>query len=681
MSRKDTDDVVDDESRPRRPGFPIDLTRILRALLRGKWWLAAAAVIGGLSGYLIAKYVVQHTYESTASLRYEGFPGGDVGDAQRELPSLVSVAHSAAIMTPLRERMDLEEASLDLMQRMVQVQSDPGSGLVSFTTTGDSPERAAEMANAVVQVFLDYHRERRGASLSDEIRSLGERLEAGNTQLAEARRVYDTFREGHGITDLTVEQEQAIEQAADLRSQADLARADIEGLEARVRQLQGALSRTPRTQTVTAGPSTQRQRLTELQQRLREARAQGLGEEHPMVASLATQVETLESQGTGGSATRSAPSGLYDQLSGNLSTARTELEATRQRHVSLEQLAVAAQARTNRFSTIEGQAAGLLAQVNVKQALVNELSEQKARIEDQLRDIQTGFRVVSEGRPPESAVPTKRKWAVALGLPFVFVSIMMSMLVYRELRGFLVQTPVEVAFWGNGPVIGTTTWPRNPRALLDLIADMDDFAPEATGTMLVLGVNDAERELAGEIAAQLNHDWSSTTLIDVPVLGILTPGGDHELPPPTSEGYLDDDPISGEIHDGPTELSLAHGSGLALYDGPTEISSYVAGELGAEVEDLDGRLVCTAWSGSPEGQALRRAARLADRVLVVVTSNAHKATALAGMGTRLGRDQAVGFVLIGVTDATSKLPDRAGPVEAFWRPAKPPQSSSQAGGR
>ena len=674
MSRYD-DDVADDEqAKPSRPGLPVDPHRVLRALLRGKWWLLVAAVIGSGIGVLIAKFVVKHSYESTASIRYEGFPDDDPREAQRQLPAMVSITHSEPILSRLRDRMGLGEASIDLMRQKVQVESDTGSGLVQFTTTGDSAEQSAEMANALVEIFLTHHREQRSENLREEIASLDERIGAAERELQSARRTYDGFREMHGITDLTAEQEQAITQAAELRSDADLAQAEVQALEARVQQLEQALAETPRMTAVATGDSRGQRRLRELEQRLDEARGQGLSDSHPQVQALQRQVDALRRGGgsSSGGGTRMSVNSLHEQTQTSLAEARTELESARRRQQSMQTLAQQAQERTNRFSTIEGQAAGLLAQVNVKEALVNELNQRRARIENSLRDVQTGFRSVADARPPESAVPSKKKWVVAAGIPMAFMTIMIGMLLFRELRGLRVQTPKEVAWWGNGPVIGTTTWPRDPRALIDLIADMDDYAPDARGTMLVVGATDGENELATEIASQLNHDWSSTTLIDVPVVGALPPGKGSDPPPPrgADDDYDDDDDvISGEIHDAPSAMVLRddpHDLALAGMDSPTEVDGIPAIHAPpTTVENPQERLVCTAWSG-PEGQSLRRAARLADRVLAVVASNTLPATELAQQKIRLGRSHAVGFCLIAVTDDVARLPDRSGPVEEFW---------------
>lgn len=673
MSRRsvdrDDDAPAGDERKATRPGLPVDAHRLVRVLKRGKWWLALAGILGAILGVAIAKLAIEHTYEATASIRYEGLPGQESHEAQRDLPSLVSITHAEPMMIALRERMGLDDASVELMRHLVQVQSDAGSGLVSFTTTAESAARAAEMANALVELFLEHHRDRRRVEVRAQLASLTERIEAAQRELRAARSRYDGFREQNQITDLSAEQEQAITQAAELRSEADLALAEVEALEARVTQLQGAIERTPRMQAVSSGSSADATRLRELRARLSEARS-SRSDEHPEVQALTRQVDSLERrvQRRGGGSTRMGVSSLHTSLRTSLAEAETELEAARHRAESLGALAEQAATRTNRFSAIEGQAATLLAQVNVKQALLEELNAEKTHAADDLRDIQTGFQGVAEAQPPESAVPSKKKYIVAAGIPMFFVTLVLAVLAYRELRGLYVQTPAEAAWWGNGPVIGATTWPRDPRALIDLIADMDDFAPEARGTMLVVASTENERELAGEIAGQLNHDFCSPALLDVPVLAAL----------PRSTVRHGADPGVIEVPaPGRAELVRESGAGLALagaydLDASTfaaELSGYDDDGYEDEARDVDEpgrRLLCTAWSGPSEGQALRRAARLADRVLVIVTSNAMRATELAQMKTRLGRQRAVGYVLVGLSDDVARLEDRAGPIADFW---------------
>jgi hypothetical protein len=78
-----------------------------------------------------------------------------------------------------------------------------------------------------------------------------------------------------------------------------------------------------------------------------------------------------------------------------------------------------------------------------------------------------------------------------------------------------------------------------------------------------------------------------------------------------------------------------------------------------------------AWLGATEGPALRRAARMADRVIVLVSSGGEAFTSLMGLRTRLGRDNGVGLVMLGVSPQLMMLPDRTGDVDKFWRNTQP----------
>jgi hypothetical protein len=78
--------------------------------------------------------------------------------------------------------------------------------------------------------------------------------------------------------------------------------------------------------------------------------------------------------------------------------------------------------------------------------------------------------------------------------------------------------------------------------------------------------------------------------------------------------------------------------------------------------------VVQSWDGADAGPSLRKAARRADRVLVVVPSGKLSASRLLQVRTRLGReDPGVGFVVAGLPSYLTTLPDRVGPVAAFWR--------------
>ena len=78
------------------------------------------------------------------------------------------------------------------------------------------------------------------------------------------------------------------------------------------------------------------------------------------------------------------------------------------------------------------------------------------------------------------------------------------------------------------------------------------------------------------------------------------------------------------------------------------------------------RRAVSAFVGTPSGPKLRRAARLADRVIVVAASGAVHVAELTTLTTRLGRQAGVGVVLVDLPARFTSLTDRVGPVESFW---------------
>jgi hypothetical protein len=274
-----------------------------------------------------------------------------------------------------------------------------------------------------------------------------------------------------------------------------------------------------------------------------------------------------------------------------------------------------------------------------------------------------GFSTVARAVEPESAVASRRKIYVAAGVPLAALLLTMLGLMIRELRGLRVHTASEVAWWGSGPVVGTTTWPRDPKAAGDLVADLDDTVPDARGTMLIVGATEKETPVATVLARQLSRDWTDDVVVeparhpDDPALHaalLATDAGPAAL----TDADLEDRPMP--------RARSRRGAGSAL----ARVGGSSRGVLRASPVPSRGGLSVTAWEGPMTGQQLRREARLADRVLVVVPSGAIAATQLSEIGNRLGRKDGVGFVVVGVADEYASLPDRAGPIDRFWAATK-----------
>jgi len=506
----------------------------------------------------------------------------------------------------------------------IEVQVSGHSNVINVTATDETPPGAAGLANRTVEVFLAHRVDVERERLEEQLASVEQDLERASRRLEGARREYDAFRREHGIADLGIEQQHAIEQAAAFRAQADLARADADAEGARLRELS---ARSRRVSPVASGPEQAALERTRAELVAAQSRYSAA---HPRVIALEREVVVLEQQAA--ATTRRV---VADVL-GPATSAANE-RAARERQGALRELAESARQRIDQLSDIEGQASTLLATVRVTEEHVGRLEAKRTRVEDAALNASSGFRVVSPAIAPEIAASSKTRLLAAAGIPAGLFLVALLGLVAFDLRGMRLQTANEVAYWGRAPVVGTTTWPREPQELEALVAELDDIAPDAAGSTLVVAATVDTEPLAAQLADRLNDDWYPEALIDLDEYSIEV-GQGIPTPPPSTSG---------------TALARRPAESLAL-----------SPEAGWEAATL-------AWRGESSGPQLRRAVRLADRVLVVVRAGSLGAIDVAKLRVRLGRDEGVAFVVVDARDELGDAADRAGDVSAFWlRPGR-----------
>jgi uncharacterized protein involved in exopolysaccharide biosynthesis len=625
--------------------------------LWGDWpWLIGAAVGGLLIGLVAAKFWVFSAYETTVILKYDG--DLEVGDLQSSGNSLEPAAEALTRQSVLRRIRDETglDASLTGLSSWINYDLDFRSGTLRFSVTGETGESAAEYARVVTDVFLAYHKERQSRRIESEIARTGKRIEAAEGEGEEARERYNEFREKHGIADLSTEQHSMVRSAATLRANSELAGSEVRALEAQVRSLEAHLASTPKTSFVSEGSSPERAAYNRLREELASARAT-LSPSHPRVQALQQQVSEMRSRLRSGGDPNSSGGGFvaanatYQAVQGQLREAKSNLEALRERQKGLGAMADKAQHRVEAFSDIEGKASGLLAEVTVNEALLSQLQGTEAALEDALRDPPSGFAVLDPGAAPEDPMRNRMKLVVFMAIPTISVLLALLFVLHREFRGLLLRTPAEVAFWANGPVIGATSWPDDPQGLDELVAGLDDFAPEAKGSMLLLGASPGEGWLATELSHRLDNDWFPT---HGPSAAPSTPST-----APVGRGPLQTPPPSGPYPLGgagsPSTASAAQAQRVSTP--PSEALRVITRTRLVRFEP---------WDGPFEGQALRRAARLADRVVVLVRSGASSAPQLYKIQHRIGRQTGIGYLVVGLPDEFRTLADRVGNVAAFW---------------
>ncbi|MDB4977800.1 MAG: Tyrosine-protein kinase Wzc, partial [Myxococcaceae bacterium] len=195
-----------------------------------------------------------------------------------------------------------------------------------------------------------------------------------------------------------------------------------------------------------------------------------------------------------------------------------------------------------------------------------------------------------------------------------------------SIRKLDVATPKEAAFWSSVPVVGASTWPRDPDMLSSLMHDLDDYAPHCEGVTLIVGASLDEAHLARRVAEWDGHRIVKS--IDDPQRLLAAGQGGSQFP-----------------------LARPH-------EGPRDQRS--------EAPGANPNMQILTLTGPVPAQALRRAARLADRVMVVVGSGKHSIFQLMKIKGRLGRDQGIGVLLVGLDKDYAMVRDRVGDIERFW---------------
>ncbi len=655
-----------DASRPDTPryGRPVEIGRLVRALLRQRWVIVAGAIIGVALGVVIAKTLVPRVYSTETVLVWETTEDQAQPDV-RELRTFVDSVKLPTNLATVRERLAIPQ-TLDRLAARLDVRFDRDSDLVVVRAEAEDPEEAVALCETTIEVFLEHQQDIARERLDEDVSSLETDVARARERLDRAQERYDDFRSEHGVSDLSLERQQAIELAASLRAQADIARADSEAAEARSEQA-------PRNPT-----TTESAQLRQARQRLETARAR-LSEDHPRVQALAAEVEAMQ---------ETEASTPQAQQNGAQAHAQRTRAAAHRRHEAYQRMEEEARTRLEELSSVEGEASALLASVRVAEGHVADLESDLAIAQDRARDASPGFRVVAAPLMPEEPERSYRKPA-AVAIPIGAVVLVVLFVLGFELRGLRVKTANELAYWGRAPVVASTTWPGKKRELSAIVEELAEKAARAGGQTLVIAASELDQSVADDIAEHLKVTVS-VTVGEMPNATYYDPDGPDLVtaPPeerpvgllPAGEGRSDividesgrmvesagSQPPAAPRRNVPTlakreQKTIARRRGRRL-----ERVQVSKDQIYLDPETAPAEIV-SAESGSGDA-FVRRGARAADRVLVVVRSGALSVTKASELRALVGRqDDGVGFLLVGVPDWLAVLADQAGPVDRFWR--------------
>ena len=661
---EDLDDLLGESRQRARPGFPVDPGRLLLSVRRDWRWVPIAGVVWLALGLLIAFVFIEHTYKSEAILVWEprDAPGGRPDDRQ-----LATEAGSLKLPGALREvkrRLNLPFPT-DVLGKQIDVWFDTRSNLVTVDATGPSAQDAKLLASTVIDVFLDQQHGLAHVRADEASKALQKDLAYTQSQLKQARERFDAFRAEHGVSDIDKETELAIENASRLKQEQQSARAEASALDAQIAELSNQAKKQPRTAVQSSSSSNpDEQKLAELQTELATAKAR-YTPEHPRIAALEAQIAELKAHASKKSVVSAVTTGLtpeYQSVATSLSAAKAQREAVAKRLAEYDDFIKQADDKVASLSAIQGQAHTLQANIDLAQKRIEDLEAQLSGARDAARTPQVEWRLLTPPVEPEYPERSKRR-LIAAGMPIAGMFLALLALLARPLLDGRVYTAREAGYWSNLPVIASSAWPRNAEMFFTLVDELGDQGASAPGYTLVLGATDREKQLAEELAYWLGGGSLGGRKREQPTARVEVAAVE-----PAAEAAQDAavvEPVAGEAQVAASQARPASKASGPVSDSEAIVatSRHASAALSLYPEGTH------AWLGAVEGPALRRAARMADRVIVLLTSGAEVFTHVAGLRTRLGRESGVGVVLLGLTPELLKLPDRVGDVETFWRKA------------
>lgn len=591
-----TDDFVEEE---KRPGSPVDVYRVYLFFKRVRYWLLLGMALSGVAGVFIARALIPYQFQATCTLIAN--PSGSETIRPVEVQAMADSVKLTSNLDVVRRRLGIGLQN-ELFANLIHVTFDIlRSNLLTIQATWGSAEQAAKVANTVAETFIEHEKRQTLTERQQQVKKLQADLDAAATRLANHRQVYSTLRKEKGVSDITIETRLAVEEAAKLRFEADKSAEEAK----RIRTIMnttdgrpsesGAVARVSDTSIESRETVGIRYDLAQARARLATVSAR-LPPEHPTVKAIEQEVKALEKK-------------LPQPSRYRGSNARDALEKALVGQSKADAAAVRAEQRVRQLADNESEMTVILTDIQVTERHVEDLKGRLAVARDSARDTSTTFRMLTPAQLPPYPTKSKRK-VLATAISAGLIGVVLAFFLISALWGLRVYTATETAYWTSSPVVGSSTWPRDANALTALVRDLDDLFPSATGSTLVVSLDDPEHELSTEVARQLN-----------------------------SSDQLGKSPNS---------------SDTVLNTGPT----------GAVKHEI------FPWTGEDNGPALRRAARLADRVLVLVRSGTTSAFELARLTTLMGRRQGVGVLLLGIDSAFINQPDRVGDAAQFWKSAR-----------
>ncbi|MDH3681313.1 MAG: hypothetical protein OEV40_15345 [Acidimicrobiia bacterium] len=179
----------------------MELSFVISALRRRFWVVTLFALLGSIPG-LRADPPVSNEYQSTAVLLVQAPTRANINvfsaDPDRYVVSQLSVLESESLAVDVAERITTqfgEEIAVSTLRLLVAIEHRPETDIVEVTTTIDSPQKAAAISQAYVELYVEglatsVEDQEQRTELESEIQDLETRLSSLDERLQEAMAPY-----------------------------------------------------------------------------------------------------------------------------------------------------------------------------------------------------------------------------------------------------------------------------------------------------------------------------------------------------------------------------------------------------------------------------------------------------------------------------------------------------------
>lgn len=168
----------------------IDLRRVIRALMRWGWTIVLLVVLGGVAGYGLASLQTP-SYSATTSLLVTTPLSSSLIDGNSRAETYRNLVESGPVLDRVILELGLEHDREDLADE-IETTVVMNTQIIQITATDESPERAADIANATARNFENQvatltigQLEQTLSELQTESDTLGSRLDEIDAQIGE----------------------------------------------------------------------------------------------------------------------------------------------------------------------------------------------------------------------------------------------------------------------------------------------------------------------------------------------------------------------------------------------------------------------------------------------------------------------------------------------------------------